>query len=99
MPFFFYSGFVYEGLIPTRDQDQIGVAVALGNYSYDQILASRESGNQVVDTYEGVLEFDYRVQVNRWSFIQPFLQYVIRPGGDGQIANATVLGLHFGVTF
>lgn len=99
MPFFFYSGLVYEGLIPTRDQDQIGVALALGNYSYDQILASRESGKQVVDTYEGVLEFDYRVRVNRWSFVQPFLQYVIRPGGDGQVANATVIGLHFGVTF
>jgi carbohydrate-selective porin OprB len=27
------------------------------------------------------------------------VQYVIRPGGDGQVPNATVLGLHFGVTF
>ncbi len=99
MPFFFYTGLVYEGLIPGRDQDQAGIALAYGNYSYYQILAKRESGVDVVDTYEGVLEFEYRFQVNKWLFAQPFLQYVIRPGGDGQVANATVLGLHFGVTF
>ena len=99
LPFFFYTGLVYEGLIPTRDHDQAGIAFALGNYSYDQILAARGEGKQIVPTYEGVLEFDYRVQVNKWSYVQPFLQYVIRPGGTGQVANATVLGLHFGVTF
>ncbi len=99
LPFFFYTGLVYEGLIPTRDHDQTGVAFALGNYSYDQILADRREGKQIVPTYEGVLEFEYRVQVNKWSYVQPFLQYVIRPGGTGQVANATVLGVHFGVTF
>lgn len=99
LPFFFYTGLVYEGLIPTRDHDQAGIALAYGNYSYYQILANREEGREIVDTYEGVLEFEYRVQVNKWSFVQPFLQYVIRPGGDGQVANATVLGVHFGVTF
>lgn len=99
LPFFFYTGLIYEGLIPTRDHDQAGVALALGNYSYDQILADRAEGQQVVPTYEGVLECEYRVQVNKWSFVQPFLQYVIRPGGTGQVANATVLGVHFGVTF
>ncbi|MFA7343041.1 MAG: carbohydrate porin [Terrimicrobiaceae bacterium] len=99
LPFFFYSGLVYEGLIPTRDRDQAGVALAFGDYSDDQIFADREAGRQVVDTYEGVLEFEYRCQVNKWSYVQPFVQYVIRPGGDGQVANATVLGVHFGVSF
>ncbi|MFZ4598048.1 MAG: carbohydrate porin [Terrimicrobiaceae bacterium] len=99
LPFFFYSGLIYEGLIPTRDRDQVGVAFACGNYSYEQILADRSSGMGIVKTNEAVVEFDYRVQVNRWSFVQPFAQYVIRPGGNGQVANATVLGLHFGVVF
>ena len=99
LPIFFYTGFVYEGLIPARDHDQAGVALAFGNYSQSQIRANCEAGNPVLKTHEGVLEFEYRVQVNRWSFIQPFLQYVIRPGGDGEVANATVLGVHFGVTF
>ncbi|MFZ4775804.1 MAG: carbohydrate porin [Terrimicrobiaceae bacterium] len=99
LPFFFYTGLVYEGLIPTRDKDQTGIAFAFGDYSSDQINAAHDAGNQFVDTYEGVLEFEYRVQVNKWAFVQPFAQYIIRPGGDGQVANATVLGVHFGVTF
>jgi carbohydrate-selective porin OprB len=99
LPFFFYTGLVYEGLIPTRDHDQTGIALAWGDYSHDQIASDHKAGKTFVDTYEGVLEFEYRVQVNKWSFVQPFVQYVIRPGGDGQVANATVLGLHFGVTF
>lgn len=99
LPFFFYSGLIYEGLIPTRDKDQLGVAFAMGDYSYDQIVAAHEAGKQIVPTYEGVLELEYRVQVNKWSYVQPFLQYVVRPGGTGQVANATVLGLHFGVAF
>lgn len=99
LPFFFYTGLIYEGLIPGRDHDQLGVAFALGDYSYDAILANREEGVSTARTYEGVLEFDYRVQVNRWAFVQPFLQYVIRPGATDKVANATVIGLHFGVIF
>ena len=99
MPFYFHTGLIYKGLIPGRDQDQTGVAFALGNYSYDKIVADYEAGRTVHQTYEGVLEFDYRIQVNKWAFVQPFLQYVIRPAGTGLVQNATVLGLHFGLEF
>jgi porin len=34
LPFYFHTGLVYKGLIPGRDQDQLGVAFAYGNYSY-----------------------------------------------------------------
>lgn len=99
LPFYFHTGLVYRGLIPTRDADLAGVAFALGNYSYDKIQADYRAGRAVQQTYESVVEFDYRIQVNKWAFVQPYLQYVIRPGGTGQVANATVLGLHFGVEF
>lgn len=99
MPFFFYTGVVYEGLIPSRDTDLAGVAFAYGSYSYDRLMSERARGDLVNTTYEAVLEFEYRFQVNRWAFVQPFAQYVIRPGGEGTVANATVLGVHFGVTF
>ena len=99
MPFYFHTGLIYKGLIPGRDQDQTGVAFALGNYSYDKIQADYRAGRTVHQTYEGVLEFDYRIQINKWAFVQPFLQYVIRPNGTGLVQNATVLGLHFGVDF
>jgi carbohydrate-selective porin OprB len=99
MPFYFHTGLVYKGLIPTRDADQAGVAFALGNYSYDKIQDDYRDHRAVHQTYEGVLEADYRIQVNRWAFVQPYVQYVIRPGGTGLVQNATVLGLHFGVEF
>ncbi len=99
MPFYFQSGLIYKGLIPTRDQDQAGVAFALGNYSYDKIQADYRAERTTHQTYEAVAEVDYRVQLNKWAFVQPFLQYLIRPGGTGLVQNATVLGLHFGLEF
>lgn len=99
MPFYFHTGAVYKGLIPGRDNDQAGVAFALGNYSYDKILDDYRDHRTVHQTYEGVIEGDYRFQVNRWAFVQPFVQYVIRPGGTGLVGNATVVGLHFGLEF
>ena len=99
LPFYFQTGLIYKGLIPTRDADQLGVAFAYGNYSYNQIQAEQNKGDFVNQIYEAVLEFDYRVQVNKWAYIQPNLQYIIRPGGTGQVQNDTVLGFQFGVTF
>ena len=38
-------------------------------------------------------------QVTKWSYIQPDLQYVIDPGGTGDIPDAVVIGAQMGVTF
>lgn len=97
LPFFFYTGLIYEGLIPTRDHDQAGVAIAFGSYSEDLTHLTEPYG--FAATEEGVVEFDYRVQMNKWAFVQPFVQYVVRPGALGTVPNATVLGVHFGVAF
>ena len=99
MPFYFQTGLIYKGLIPTRDADQLGVAIAYGNYSYDQIQSEQNKGDYINQVYEAVIEFDYRIQVNQWAYIQPDLQYIIRPGGTGQVENDTILGFQFGVTF
>lgn len=99
LPFYFQSGLIYQGLIPGRDKDQLGVAIAYGNYSYYRILAREQAGEQIQRTYEAVLEADYRVQLNAFTYVQPFIQYIIRPGGEGLVQNATVLGSQFGVTF
>jgi len=99
LPFYFHSGLVYKGLIPGRDADQLGLALAYGQYSYYRILARRNAGQQIQQTYEAVLECDYRIQLTQFAYVQPFLQYLIRPNGTGVVANATVLGLHMGVTF
>ncbi|MEO8205858.1 MAG: carbohydrate porin, partial [Chthoniobacterales bacterium] len=82
LPFYFQTGLVYKGLIPTRDSDQVGVALAYGSYSSNLQQSQADSGKPV-QTYEGVLEFDYRVQINKWAYVQPNLQYIIRPNGNG----------------
>ncbi len=74
-------------------------ALAYGNYSYYNTLAqrSRDSSNQ--PNYTIFLEWGYRVQLSPWAFVQPFAQYVIRPNGNGNVQNATILGLSTGVEF
>ncbi|HEY5777802.1 MAG TPA: carbohydrate porin [Terrimicrobiaceae bacterium] len=97
-PFYFNTGLIYKGLIPSRDRDQVGVAFAYGNFSEDN-QTIQEANNLPVQTYEALLECDYRIQLNKWAYVQPFVEYVIRPGGAGVVDNATVLGVHFRVNF
>lgn len=99
MPFYFHTGLVYKGLIPTRDTDQLGIAFAYGNYSYYKILAEEDAGKSIHQTYEAVLEVDYRAQITKFVYAQPFFQYIIRPSGTGMVENASILGAQFGVTF
>lgn len=100
LSFYFQTGLVYKGLIPTRDQDQLMVAFALGQYSYNNIEhLQNDVNNPNQPNYSGVLECDYRLQVNQWAYIQPYLQYIIQPNGTGAIENATVLGFQAGINF
>jgi len=98
MPFYFHTGLVYKGPIPGRDKDQAGIAFGYGNYSYYKQIADRQAGRPT-QSYEAVLEFDYRVQMSDFVYVQPYAQYLIRPNGTGLIENATVLGFEMGVDF
>jgi len=99
LPFYFQSGLVYKGLFPGREKDQLGAAFGFGNYSYNKIVAEEDAGKSVHQTYEAVVEADYRVQVTKFVFVQPFWQYIIQPNGTGLVQNANIFGLHMGVTF
>jgi len=47
-----------------------------------------------------VLEATYRLRFfGDAFFLQPDLQYIIRPGGTGRTSNAVVLGFQTGVNF
>jgi len=99
LPFYFQTGLIYKGLIPTRDADQLGVAIGYGNYSFDKIQSEEARDVSVHQTYEAVVEVDYRVQINQWAYIQPLVQYIIRPNGTGLVHNDTILGFQMGLTF
>ena len=98
MPFQYNGGLVYTGLIPARPRDLSIFGVAYGNFSDNYAAA-----NQVVlggnASYELVYEWGYRVNVTKFAYVQPDVQWVINPGGTGTIPNALVLGAQIGVTF
>ncbi|MFZ4681692.1 MAG: carbohydrate porin [Terrimicrobiaceae bacterium] len=99
LPFYFHTGVVYRGLIPTRDSDLTMFSFAYGSYSYDNIENLQNSGESSQPNFSCVVEFGHRVQINKWSFVQPYLQYIMQPNGTSNIANSTVLGFQAGVTF
>lgn len=98
MPFYVLGGLVYKGPIPVRDQDQLGVGFAYGSYSFDAKQLDESRGRDP-RTYQAVLELDYRIQLNRFAYVQPTFQYIMNPGGRGLVENASILGLHFGANF
>ena len=96
--FYAHGGLVYQGAVPGRDADELMLGAVVGQYSYYDLLEARADGepepNQTV-----LIEAGYRVQVNGWSFVQPFAQYIVQPDGTTAVANAAILGLFLGVDF
>lgn len=97
-PFFLTGGLVYKGLVPTRNDDMTAFEFVYAKYS-DKIKESQESVGSSPQSYEMVLEFTHKVMITKWMYLQPDLQYIIQPGGTGNIDDALVLGFQFGLTF
>jgi porin len=98
VPFQIEGGLHYKGLIPNRDDDRTVLHFIYGHLSDDYARSVQVPGGHRAKS-EKVLEFGHRIQLTKWSYIQPDLQYVIDPGGTGDIDDAVVLGAQFGVTF
>ena len=86
------SGLVYTGLIPGRDDDQVGLAMAMA-----QNGDAFNDANTDLEDYELTIEGTYRFQVNPWLVVQPDIQYVINPGTSTSVDNALVIGTRFGI--
>lgn len=98
VPFQVNFGVVYKGLIPGRDDDQTTFGYIYGNFSEHYARTVKAAGNGVPD-YESVLESGYRIQLTKFAFLQPDVQWIIRPSGTGRIPDALVIGAEFGFTF
>ena len=99
LPFYFHAGLVYQGLLPSRNDDQFGLAFGYGRYSRFKIMSEEANDLQVHQTYEAVIEANYRVQLAQFASVQPFWQYILRPDGNGSVPNANIFGIHFEVGF
>ena len=92
--FYIDGGLTYKGLIPSRDSDILGFAIAYGHLSNDPAQSQGTSDRG----YEIVFEATYQIELTAYLSLQPDLQYVIHPSGT-DIANALVLGARTTVSF
>ncbi len=104
MPFFYTAGFLVRGLFPSRPADGGGFGVVSGYFSNDlqisQLLAQQTNPAVGVRRHETALELTYGFRFLGGALIlQADLQYIIRPGGTGQIPDAFVGGFRTGVNF
>jgi porin len=86
-PFYTQGGLAYKGLIPGRGKDTLYAGYGLGTYSDPD------------ETHTMVIEGGYRFRLNGWSSVSPYFQYLSRPDGTSEVANAAVLGVQLGIDF
>jgi porin len=98
IPFQANAGVVYRGLVPTRDSDVTMLGFVYGNFSDDYADTVSQAGGGNPE-YEIALEAGYRFQITKFAYVQPNLQWIINPGGTGNIPNALVLGAQMNVIF
>lgn len=87
---YYAGGLYYQGLIPGRDSDTAGIAFALADIS-DRLEISESR------TFETVLEIFYKLKLTKFLAIQPDLQYVFNPNGNGN--NALAIGIRTIINF
>jgi porin len=96
--FYFDTGLVYTGLIPARDEDQIGVGFVYAQLTNGVRKALEAEGSRGVGA-EMALEFTYKAVLSPWLYIQPDAQFIINPGGTQDLGNAFVIGGRVSVNF
>jgi porin len=98
VPFQVNVGLNYKGLIPGRDDDRTMLHFIYGDISKEYGRTVQVRGRPRAES-EKVVEMAHRLQITPWSYFQPDVQWVINPGGTGDIPDAVVIGAQMGVTF
>jgi porin len=98
IPYQLSGGVLYKGLIPQRDEDVLLFGIVYGTFSRDYAQTVQQAGGGS-PKYEMTMEWGYRIQLTKFSYVMPDVQYIVNPGGTNTLGNALVLGLRVGVTF
>ncbi|RJP35893.1 MAG: hypothetical protein C4547_08435 [Phycisphaerales bacterium] len=91
---FWSAGLSYTGLVPTRDQDVLGLGFAVQRASH----VYRHRADDKADN-EVVYELYYAVRVSDWCWITPDVQYVANPGAAGDVQHALAAGVRLRLSF
>lgn len=92
---YYGGGLHYVGLIPHRDRDIAGVAVASGKFASRLSYVGFDSTNRIGN--ETVLEAFYRIKLTPWFYLQPDVQFIMNPAGTYN--NSVAIGLRSVITF
>ena len=98
--FAFYTGggLTFSALIPGRDQDELGIAVAAA-HNGNRFIESQRNQAMGAQRSETTLELTYLAQFGSHLAVQPDLQFVINPNTDRRIKNAVAFILRFELSF
>ena len=109
---FVEGGLSYKGLVDGRPLDQTAIGIGYMNMGRSYVnnvkyQNSYQNANQPIPSFETFIEFDYQAVVSPWLAIQPFMVYVINPGGRAPqpqnsqlpINNALVFGVRTNISF
>lgn len=91
-------GAVYTGLFPGREEDQLGLAVAIAENGGPFRRAEQLAGVPVGQREIGV-ELTYHYRLLERLTLQPDMQVIINPSMDPGMGNAWVFGLRMQVGF
>jgi porin len=92
------TGLTITGLFPGRPNDEAGISAAIARNGSHYVAANQQD-NVPVRGAETAIELTYLAQVASRFAVQPDAQYVIHPGTNPRVANATVVQLRFAITF
>jgi porin len=88
-PYYWNGGVVWQGPFGTRSEDTLAFGVARGWFS--DALPDQSA--------ETVFECAYNWYINDVLTLTPNLQYIITPGGTGNVDDALILGLLTYITY
>ena len=91
-------GLVDQGRFGHRSEDKTIFGFLYGQFSRDYARSAVAAGKGN-PSHEMVVELAHRIQLARHTFIQPDLQWDVRPAGTGRIPTAIVPGVEMGITF
>ncbi|GLK55483.1 porin [Methylopila capsulata] len=108
---YFDAGVNFKGFVPSRPDDLFGVAVGYAHVSNHVRKLDRDAialGEATPKhSSEIAIEASYQAAIAPWLKVQPFVQYIVRPGGGDpdsdrpakRLKNATLIGFRTSVDF
>jgi porin len=90
-------GVTARGMVGGRQDDEIGVAAAIGRNS-SHFLAAEDTAGLQPEHAEATIELAYLLKITEWLAVEPDFQYVVHPNTDPKLGNASVLQVQFEIS-